>query len=441
MARILLCALCIAIVACPGSGARGPWDAGADAGDAGPIDFIDDAGINTATLAPGWSCSVFTSAGDVWLRTSNAATARFDYRIGAGGALSTIQPSFTIRNYVAPSRSGEVTDRIVQWTVTSNGLTGVVDGGDPRFHVAQGGTDKQVAYPSRYLITPSMSLDHSTSGTSCEIDVFSVPQDQFNPQLQPQLKGKVSALTRYRVFGRGELLIRRTLFIDRALAPRPHDGGVTLDPIYLEAWTPLDRGTFNSLATSIADAGYPLAFWQSDGGRYPSDGGIGVPTNPELDVASTEGYAVAFTYPAWPTSPAVGLVFGRQHPCTYSDQVCTEPPSPVTIPLLDGGTQPVPSYALNATQFDVGIAPLPGLTLRGLDAGTVVDQYLVMVVSRTFDSVFAEDVLGAVDLIPPPRVLVPENHLTPDWDALKTVLIGNLDDGGIRTDQLAGLPP
>lgn len=58
---------------------------------------------------------------DVWLKLSAGGSNTFALRLGAGGAISEIKGGG--KSLLSPSFQGEVTDRVIQWTIWSDTVT------------------------------------------------------------------------------------------------------------------------------------------------------------------------------------------------------------------------------------------------------------------------------------------------------------------------------
>src|SRR5580692_10747574 len=78
-------------------------------------DFTDTAPINTMSLASGWTGTIFTNDNDLWIRSYENGVGMYDYRIGAGGAVSEMRevPS-NYKNLLARPFRSERTDRVIQ---------------------------------------------------------------------------------------------------------------------------------------------------------------------------------------------------------------------------------------------------------------------------------------------------------------------------------------
>lgn len=381
-------------------------DASEDGHDsAAPYDFVDDAAVNTATLAPGWTCEAFKYQSDVWVRTYNASVGAFDFRIGAAGVVAemrNVQASYG--PMLSPSFNGESTDRVIQWTAWCDSIQIPGVSYDPRYNLTQAGTFDNV-------LSPTIEVQLRNNGDSCEIDVWAVPQDQWNPQVRAHVTGRMSALTRYRVFGQGEVLVRRLLRVGATTVdglPR------ALTPLYLEAWSPFLVPLFNALAVSVDGAGQPLWWYQA---------GQTIPQYPGFPVETTPGYAVVYQTPGSASHPAVGLVFGPKQPCAWDKGACV----------------PTGKYVLNSMDWNNGIGVLPGITLTGLEVGSVIDQYLILVPGLGLDAALAARLQAAVPLVPAPRIFAPSAVVAPPLSDWINRLAAQEQASGVRTDHLSAL--
>ena len=222
---------------------------------------------------------------------------QFDFRIGAGGAISEMRDcTDEDQPLLAPTNKGEVTDRVIQWTAWSesvNHRVAKLPKSEWRYNVTQGGTNASEISP-----TVSVRWDKSAN----VIDVYSVPQDQWKTEQQPHMKGNLSALTRYEGMADGVLKIRRVVRVgDITLLGKPAPPGRMI----FEAWTPFRHSgkTFDSLALSLDEAGKPNWWYEI---------GHNLPKYPKWPVNDTKGYAVVFrassrrstTPSAWYSAPA-----------------------------------------------------------------------------------------------------------------------------------------
>ena len=389
-----------------GGAAGGAGGSGGAEGGATPFDYDDPAPFEQAPLAPGWTCSAFESQGDIWIRTFEAGAERFDMRIGAGGVISELRHAAqSYAPLLSPSFSGEATDRVIQWTWWSPSITHTVPAlpqFEWRFNVTQAGTFESLLAPTHFV-----TLDAG----DCMVEVWSSPRDQWKTEQQPYMQGVLAARTRYRVFGAGLVAVRRTILVgDATLEGQP----ATYDEVYLEAWTPMRRPTFDALALSLDGAGTPT-WWYAAGQNLPQ--------YPFIDVTTTNGYAAVFAQASPATSAAVGVVFGKQHPCLWSAGQC-----------LAAG-----SLDLNSMEWNNGIGVLPGLSLSSLESGQVVDYDLVIAPSQGLSGTFTASLADTVTVIPAPRILQPGASLPPALSQVVQLLGTLADDSGTRSDHLAPL--
>lgn len=376
-----------------------------DAGGGVVYDFTDPDPLEDQSLAPGWSCSAFVHMDDIWLRTSSDGQQQFDVRIGAGGAIAELRDiPADYAPLLSPPFGGEVTDRVIQWTLWSPSVVHEVADlpqFEWRFNVTQAGTFNNTIAPThRVVVDPD----------GCRIDVYVSPREQWKTEQQPHMQGTFAARIRYDVVGPGHIVVRRTLRIgDVTLSGGPAE----LSQVYFEGWTPLRRPTFDALAVVLDVAGAPSWWYKA---------GVNLPHYPSIDVTTTEGYGVGFRGDAL-ASTAVGLAFGAAHPCRYVAEEC-----------LDVG-----AYALNTMDWDNDLAVLPGLSLVDLQPGQLLDQYLVLAPTHGLTASYAADLRTAAQAIPPPRVLDADAVLPADWVDLAATLATLPGQAGTRTDHLAPL--
>ncbi len=368
-------------------------------------DFADPDPLEDQPLAPGWSCSAFVHMNDIWLRTSRDGQQQFDLRIGAGGAIAELRD--IPANYaplLSPPFKGEVTDRVIQWTLWSPSVVHQIANlpqFEWRFNVTQAGTFNNTIAPTHFVVVDP---------GNCRIDAYVSPRDQWKTEQQPHMQGTFAARIRYDVIGPGHIVVRRTLRIgDVTLSGNPAE----LSEVYFEGWTPLRRPTFDALAVVLDAAGAP-SWWYKAGENLPH--------YPFIDVATTEGYGVGFRSDALGAT-AVGLAFGTAPPCRYVGGEC-----------LDIG-----AYALNSMDWGTGLAVLPGLSLVDLQPGQLLDQYVVLAPTHGLTTTYAADLRTAAQAIPPPRVLDADAVLPADWVELAATLATLPGQDGTRTDHLAPL--
>jgi len=356
-------------------------------------DFTDTATINLKGLDSPWTGEVVRLNGDVFLRTYNNGVPQFEFHIGPGGTLSSIlnlQTSTT--SLLAPdSDPPVVTDSVVQTVWWDDGVHSAA-GGPPewtRYNVNQAGTAEN-------WFTPVVTVNISTTPAPT-VDVYSTPQEQWDPYNRSSLASKVSMLTRYRLIGKGDLMIRKVMI---PADPYVNGSQVPFSDLYIEGWFPLRAADsepgFNALALSISSDGTPGWYYEENNNVAPCGGGY--TSNPAW---STYGYAVAFNEYSRLNSTALGIAFPKgdpqswtnNQPTTYGSSVLNQADT-CRSPGNVGNMQVLPA-------FGFATAPTPP------QAGAVLDQYLVVVAKLGMGAEMYNELNAIVPLMPAPRYFPP----------------------------------
>jgi hypothetical protein len=382
-------------------------------------DFTDAAVINNMGLASGWTGSVFTYNNDIWIRSYKDGMGMYDYRVGAGGVISEmrdVQSGFE-KLLAAPARS-ERTDRVIQevwWGLNLNNTNG--GSPDGRFNVNQAGTFEDGNSPRPpHTLTPTISVDVDANPGAPEVDVYSVPQDQWFAENQPPFTGKFSMLTRYKLIGNGWLMVRRVTLIGQIMT---NNSPTNIRDLYIDAWTPFNKQVFDGMALDMDTLGNPTWWYQAD---------RDMPVHTAFSAPATHGYAVAFSTSDHASKTAVGLVFGASQPQWYENQIGK------SIGRHDFRCQEWSDHEGGGLCFK------PNLRFKfPIPAGMVIDDYFVIVPSPQMDSQFAADVTSAESLIPAPRLFWPKTVLDGELADIVNQLNANKIVNGVRTDQLVPL--
>lgn len=364
--------------------------------------------LNTV-LPDGWSSTLGPNGLDVRLRTygPNGQVA-YEARFGAAGAIASVRDISSGKELVAPSHHGEVTDRVVQWTIWEQGQSAVYDAPslpywEDRFNIAQAGTYDNVL--------------HATSSVDWfpdrgQWDVWARSDRPWKSELEPHLQGAMDGLTRTIVLDGGALLIRRIIRVGEI---RRLGVPVTLSNPLFEAWNPFADGAFNSLALSIGADGKP-DHWFKDS--------VNIPHYPGWPIAETRGWAIAYNRFQLSQGPTFAVVFGRDIGQVH---------------LGDGTIVAPQRFVLNTMDFSGGFCILPALWPKGLPAGSVIDQFYILFPSRGIDASTAAVLDALSDRLPPPRVYHPGAALSGEL----SVIVDRLQNGYLqpqyRTDQLGSL--
>lgn len=368
-----------------------------------------------------WSWHTHNNGTDLWLKSTKNGQEMFDYRLGAGGAISEMRDApDSYQALLASSYAGEVTDRIVQSTFWSQNIQNDIKNSGyqyyDRFNITQGGTFSG-------LISPTMQVFlHDDSRT---IDVYSVPQDQWMTEQQSSIGGNFSTLTRYELKDQGVIRIHNIHRVGQAtLNGTPQN----FDHLYAESWTPFrQNGIFDSMTRKVDAAGNPI-----DGYSYRE--GNGFPTYPNWRVEDTEGYSIVYRDRRHDERTAVGLVYGDQQ---------------VQYEGFDGENPNKDRFVLNSMDWDMGsdeaIVMLPGIHFDrlGLDnpvlPGSIIEQVLEIVPRHGLDGELASLVNQLVDDLPAPTLYSPDFQFTGEMLDIVTRLNSNLSLAGTRTEHLGSM--
>jgi hypothetical protein len=384
-------------------------------------DFTDDAAINTRGLDAGWTGAVITTAGDVALRSYRDGVPQFEFRIGAGGSLAAIVnlqagPS----TLLAPdSDPGVVTDSVIQSVWWDDGVhsTAPYPEDQTRYNMNQAGT-------SDNWFTPVNAVRVSST-PSPTVDVYSTPQDQWGLANRLSVASKTSFLTRYRLIGAGNLLIRRTM-----MPADPYVNGVRVPfrQLYIEAWLPFRAADtepgFNALALDISPDGTPLWFYEEN---------HNLPAYKPHPASTTYGYAIVFNEFARLAATAVGIVFGAKDPQSWT----ANKPTPFGLATLNTN---------DMKRVPGGVGALHVLPAIGFPAdaparaGAVIEQYLVLVPKTGMDAEMYSRVTAMAALVPAPRYFPPGSTFDGELADIVDTLRQNLvTTAGARTNHLAPL--
>ena len=336
---------------------------------------------------------------DVWLKLSSGGSNAFALRLGAGGAVSEIKGGG--QSLLSPSFQGEVTDRIMQWTIWSDTVTNRVASlpkkFEWRFNVTQGGCfDGTISPTTEVWIDAGRGI----------VDVYSVPQDQWKTEQREAMRCQLSCLTRYEMKPDGVLLIRRWIRV----------GDLTLNgqrtaiaDLQVESWNPFLRraAAFDAVALGLDEQGNPTKVHST---------GAGFPHYPKIPADQTAGWAVVFNQHKLTNAPCIAVVFGRENPLSH------------------GGKQ-----ELNLMQWRDGLAVLPKAVFRNVEPGSVLEHSLVLVFRSRFDARSRDQLNVLAKTIPPPKLWRPTGEKTREIVKIAEKLAGNEGVVGMRTEHLGTL--
>ena len=325
------------------------------------------------TLPNGWKSRVQIVGDDVWIRTVRPnGRAHLNFRFGSTGVIAEIRDANSGRSLLAPSFNGEMTDRVVQWTLWEVGQTVRHD------------VQSLPEFEDRFNLTQAGNFENAFNGTvdvdinaqERQVDVWSVVDHNWRSEQNPHMDGTITALTRTTILDGGAILVRRIVRIGEI---RLNGKPVSIHNPYLEAWTPLSDSTFDSLAFSIDANGNP--------DRWFADGSI--PNYPHIPVQNTRGWAVSYNRQNTASSQTLAVVFGTDEG---------------TVHHANGSETAPRRFDLNSLDFAGGMAILPGLFPGSLGEGAIIDQHLVLLPGEGINSSTSARLDALAESLPPPRV-------------------------------------
>jgi hypothetical protein len=358
---------------------------------------------------------ITTRGAHVWLESYRADKLSFEYRIGSAGVISALNDRLDGVSFLAPSFRGEITDRVIQWTLWSNGIKNPVAGlpaSAQRYNVSQAGTrdNRGAAAVVGNTLAPTLSVSIDRSANT--VDIYSVPQDQWESSEQAAIKNKVSSLTRYTLLPGGALSIKQFNYVDTVTL---NGTEVPFDDLYMEVWLPLasSRETFTGLALSLNADGTPRQAYSNH-----SAGHSNIPSYPHFPAQRTSGYAVAFNIDA-PQRTALAVVYGVQGTAS---------------------SNPRDGLELNLRDYQNVMAILPGARLWQVPAGSVVcKEFVLLPAPHGLTKELVDQLDRQVAALSRPVVYRPGEAMPPDVVAIAQTLSRNLAQRGSRTDALGDL--
>lgn len=355
---------------------------------------------------PGHGWEVIASDNDLWLVSLEGNAPQFEMRIGAAGTVAGFRElSGEIRPMLAPPFKDEVTDRVIQWTVWSDSVKNRIAAlpeFEWRFNITQAGTFDNQIHP-----TMRVTLDEERR----MLDVYAVPQDQWKPQQRSHMQGKLSCLTRYDLGQPGILKIRRVVRVGDVVVNGQR--AEKFEQFGLESWTPFRRGgTFDGLSLAVEEDG--KSAWGYKAGEN-------LPKYPQFRVEKTHGYAVVHDAQQPAAHAAIGIVCGVKQV-----QVPGDPENKANV------------YQLNMMDWENGIAVLPGIWLRDVTAGSLIDQTLYVVPRHNLDKDIARLLNALAGSIPAPAVIPAGAAVPEELKPVAAELEANLSAAGVRTEHLGG---
>ena len=361
------------------------------------------------TLDDGWSVATRIEGNDIWFRTLDPnGNAQIDFRFGSSGVIAEIRDVATGDNLLAPTFQGEVTDRVVQWTLWELGQTVQHDVAslpdfEDRFNVTQAGTFDNVL---------NGTVDVDLNSPEGQIDVWAVADNNWKSELDPYIEGTITSLTRTKFLDGGAVLVRRIIRIGEISL---NGESVSLDNPYFESWTPLSDSVFDSLALSIDDNGNPDD-WFADGRN--------IPNYPDEPVANTRGWATSYDRGDLDGGLTASIVFGTDKGTRHR---------------ADGLETSNHGFNFNSQDFAGGVAILPGLYPGSLNEGAIIDQHILFLPGSGIDSETPAQLDALAAQLPAPQIYRAGAELDGELSAIAVRLSGLADEPRVATDNLARL--
>jgi hypothetical protein len=360
--------------------------------------------------AAAWSWAQHREGSDLWLTASQNGTKVYDLRLGAAGSIAELHyvPDGD-QDLLANPYGDNDTDRVIQWTLWSDSLSAMSDGVSVPFN-------EDLAGSSDDVFSPTVAV---SSGRSA-VDIYAVPQDQWDQSLDGAMQARYSCLTRYELQPNGVLKIRRVV-LTGSVANQSDGGGYD---VYFEEWNPFKVGenSFDAFALSLDSTGTPDWWYSAD---------YNIPYYQYLPVGDSFGYAIAYHQSAPQTMPVIGVVFGTQE---------------LRIVSAAGAAGPVGRHVFNSmgwgseTPDDQGIALLPALEMFDVPSQSVIDYTYSLVLRPGADASLKPQLESLAAATPAPVLYGPNEALPGELNAIVGQLRRNLTAPGVRTDHLAGLP-
>lgn len=362
-------------------------------------------GLEDMKLAANWECKVITEQDDIWLKTYFKGQPQFDYRIGAGGSIAEMRSlkGKKPQALLAPSPYGRLADQQVQWTAIAQNLSRKlpnVPASGWQYQVAQG-----VAYDNLYV--PTVAVLVKSSG--CQVDVFSIPKEQYRPEQRTQWQGSFPNLTSYRIVGAGALALRQVVRISGA---RVEGKPAALTNLRLQTSLPLAKNLFNTLGLGLDTEQQPRRSF-----------GIGTSLPAFADWKQDKSDPLLLAYDAKGLADKTGLLFGgsSQAPCRQSDTGCE-----------DFGEQ-----RLNLFEASNSLNLLPSTLLPSVTPGDMLDQTLLLYPHYGLQTLSRPDLNWLLVQIPRPRLVPAGQQKAAGLSVIAAKLAFFEDTPGLRSNHLA----
>jgi hypothetical protein len=363
-----------------------------------------------ARLPAQWAWSGRNDGSDLWLTASKDGAALFDLRLGSAGAIAELQyrPGAS-QDLLANPYGNNDTDRVVQWTLWSDSYAAGSAGVSEPFN-------EDLAGSGDGTFSPTVAVNPAGSA----VDVYAVPQDQWDRSLNGAMQARYSALTRYEMLPDGVLKVRRVVLTGDVVG-QP-GGGQSYD-VYFEEWNPfkVDAAAFSAFALSLDAGGQPDWWYRANDN---------VPYYQYLPATDSLGYAVIYQEAGWQTMPVIGVVYGAHEVSLAADPELAATSGRHVFNSMGWGED---------TPDDQGIALLPALQLFNVPSGSVIDYTYYLVLRPHADPALKSELETLSAAAPAPAVYGPSHAYTGELAAIVATLGGNLHAPGVRTDHLGGL--
>ena len=366
--------------------------------------------LAASRLPAAWTWAERNDGTDLWLTASRDGSALFDLRLGAAGSIAELRyrPAGG-QDLLANPYGNNDTDRVVQWTLWSDSYAATSAGVSEPFN-------EDLAGSGDGTFTPTVAVQSAGP----VLDVYSLPQDQWDQSLNAAMQARYSALTRYELLPNGVLKVRRVV-LTGSVANQP-DGGRSYD-VYFEQWNPfrVDAASFSAYALSLDAGGRPDWWYRAEDN---------VPYYQYLPAVNSFGYAVIYQEAAWQTQPVVGVVFGTQDVAFAPDPELGSTSGRHVFNSMGWGEQ---------TPGDQGIALLPALELFAVPSQSVIDYTYYLVLRPGADAALKSDLETLAAATPAPTLYGPSHVFSGELGSIVATLGANWAAPGFRTDHLGGL--
>lgn len=373
------------------------------------------AGLEEMKLAPEWECKVITEQDDIWLKTYFKGQAQFDYRIGAGGSVAEMRALKGSKPLalLAASPYGRLADQQVQWTVIGEKLSRKlpnVPASGWQYQVAQG-----IAHDNLYA--PTVAILVKPSG--CQVDVFSIPKEQYRPEQRAHWQGSFPNLTSYRIVGAGALALRQVVRISGA---RVEGKPLTLGNLRLQTSLPLAKDLFNTLGLGLDKQPAPVRSFAV---------GSGLPAFADWKQDKSDPLLLAYNSKGLADKPGLILGSSNQAPCRQGGNSCE-----------DFGEQ-----RLNLFEASNSLNLLPSTLLPGVTPGDMLDQTMLLYPHYGLQTLSRTDLNWLMAQIPRPRLVPVGQQKMVGLSVIAAKLAFFEDTPGLRSNHLAralnlnSLPP